>query len=40
MEAGNEKAGKALDRVCADWKDEIEDDKAEDDEERLHKYFI
>jgi hypothetical protein len=40
MEAGNEKAGKALDRVCADWKDEIEDDEAEDNEERLHKYFI
>ena len=40
MEAGNEKAGKALDRVCTDWKDEIEDDEADDEEERLHKYFI
>ncbi len=40
MEAGNEKAGKALNRVCTDWKDEIEDDEADDEEERLHKYFI
>ena len=43
--ADDRDAGEALDRICLEWKDGIENDEEpidedEDEEERIHKSFI
>ena len=40
VETGNKDAGEALDRICKDWNDEIEDDEAETVDDRIRKSFI